>query len=235
MADDGTDARTAVMGRIRRHLKVSDGPEDEARRAAVRSRLERHARNLVPARADGDDAHRLTLFKTMLERADATVTEVESPDEVPQAVAEFLRNHNLPFQIRTGADAALAALPWDRVPTLEVGHGPAEASDQASLSHAFAGIAETGTLALHSGQDNPTSLNFLPENHVVMVDADRVVGTYEDVWDRLREVFGEGVMPRALNMVTGPSRTGDIEQRLFLGAHGPKRVHVIIAGGGKDR
>lgn len=227
MADN---TRSSVLDSIRRHLGAG-ADNAEARRAAVEERLRGHARNLVPQRGQGSDADRLALFKTMLERADATVSEVADRDAVPETVADYLRAHNLPLRLRMGEDAALAALPWgDRTPTLEIEHGMAQASDQAALSHAFAGIAETGTLALHSGADNPTSLNFLPENHLVMVEADRVVAAYEDVWDALRGVFGEGVMPRTVNMITGPSRTADIEQTLFLGAHGPKRLHVIITG-----
>jgi L-lactate dehydrogenase complex protein LldG len=98
------------------------------------------------------------------------------------------------------------------------------------VSHAFAAVAETGTLAMTSGADNPTSLNFLPDNHVVVVEASDVAGDYETVWRRLREKFGDGVMPRAVNLITGPSRSADIEQTLILGAHGPRRLHVIVVG-----
>ena len=81
-----------------------------------------------------------------------------------------------------------------------------------------------------SGADNPTTLNFLPETHIVVLESGDLVGTYEEVWTRLREKFGEGEMPRTVNMITGPSRTADIEQTLELGAHGPRRLHVIILG-----
>lgn len=114
-------ARSSVLDGIRRHLGAG-GDNAEARRAAVEERLRRHARNLVPQRGQGSDADRLALFRTMLERADATVSEVASPDEVPEAVAGFLRERNLPLHLRMGEDAALAALPWDRTPTLEIVH-----------------------------------------------------------------------------------------------------------------
>jgi len=99
-----------------------------------------------------------------------------------------------------------------------------------SVSHAFAGVAETGTVVLASGTDNPTSLNFLPDNHIVVIDANDVAGDYESVWQRLRERYGDGLMPRAVNLITGPSRSADIEQTLILGAHGPRRLHVIVVG-----
>jgi L-lactate dehydrogenase complex protein LldG len=78
---------------------------------------------------------------------------------------------------------------------------------------------------LISGAETPTTLNFLPDTHIVVVGADQVVATYEDGWDRLRT---HGGMPRAINFITGPSRTGDIEQRIELGAHGPRRLHIIL-------
>jgi len=98
------------------------------------------------------------------------------------------------------------------------------------VSHAFGGVAETGTLVLTSGQDNPTSLNFLPDNHIVVIEAKDIAGDYESIWPRLREKFGDGLMPRAVNLITGPSRSADIEQTLILGAHGPRRLHVILVG-----
>ncbi|MGC2780786.1 MAG: LUD domain-containing protein, partial [Bradyrhizobium sp.] len=83
------------------------------------------------------------------------------------------------------------------------------------------------------GPDNPTTLNFLPDNHIVVLDAATLAGDYESVLARLRDVFGTGRMPRTINMITGPSRSADIEQTLILGAHGPRRLHVIVVGEGE--
>ena len=98
------------------------------------------------------------------------------------------------------------------------------------MSHAFGAIAETGTLMLTSGTDNPTTLNFLPENHIVIVDAADIKGDLEALMSELRKTYGKGEMPRTVNLVTGPSRSGDIEQKIILGAHGPRALHVIVAG-----
>jgi L-lactate dehydrogenase complex protein LldG len=149
---------------------------------------------------------------------------------VPAAVAEFLRAHNLPMQVRRGDDPRLAALPWDRERTLEVSTGASDGHQLVSVSHAFAGVAETGTLVMASGPDNPTTLNFLPDTHIVVVDATDITGDYETVWARVREKFGIDALPRAINMITGPSRSADIAQILILGAHGPRRLHVLIVG-----
>ena len=81
---------------------------------------------------------------------------------------------------------------------------------------------------LLSGSGGPTTLNFLPDNHIVVLRASRVVGAYEDAWTRLREAYGPGVLPRTVNLVTGPSRTADIEQTIQLGAHGPRRLHILV-------
>jgi len=93
------------------------------------------------------------------------------------------------------------------------------------LTTAFAAIAETGTLMLLSGPHGPTTLNFLPSTHVVVLFESQVTGAYEDAWDLLRALPD---MPRTVNLITGPSRTGDIEQTIYLGAHGPLNLHVVL-------
>ena len=98
------------------------------------------------------------------------------------------------------------------------------------LSRAVAAAAETGTLVLVSGADNPTTLAFLPETHFILIRAGDVVGSYEEAFDRLRAIYGEGALPRTVNLISGPSRTADIEQTIVRGAHGPKRLHVVILG-----
>ena len=98
-------------------------------------------------------------------------------------------------------------------------------------AHAETAIAETGTLLAESGPEHPSSLNFLPEHHIVALKASQVVAAYEDAWVKLRKARKKGRgfdLPRTLNMITGPSRTGDIEQTMQLGAHGPRRLHIII-------
>lgn len=223
---DYADAREEILARIRYSLNT-DGANVE-RLEAVAARLEKHKRNLIPAQGKGTPAQNVKRFKEMLAAVDGTIDEVKSPADIPVAIADYLRSHNLPQKIRRGSDAALESLPWDKAPNLEIGKGAARKTDEVSVSRAFAAVAETGTLVMTSGSDNPTSLNFLPENHIVVVEAGRVSGSYEDVWDIMRAVYGAGEMPRTVNLISGPSRTGDIEQKIELGAHGPRRLHVII-------
>ena len=85
-------------------------------------------------------------------------------------------------------------------------------------------------MALVSGPDNPTTLNFLPETHIVVVEAEKILGDYETFWQDLRAAYGAGAMPRTVNFITGPSRSADIEQTLLLGAHGPRALHILIVG-----
>jgi L-lactate dehydrogenase complex protein LldG len=86
---------------------------------------------------------------------------------------------------------------------------------------------------LISGAQTPTTLNFLPETHIVVVRCDQVVATYEDGWDRLRAAAKTELLPRVVNFITGPSRTADIEQHIELGAHGPRRLHIVLVEDGE--
>jgi L-lactate dehydrogenase complex protein LldG len=223
-------ARARLFASIRAGLGAS-GNEQE-RREAVARRLAQHAAGLIPGRARQDRTALLALFRSLLEGQSATVTEIASADEIPAEVASYLRRHNLPLRLRMGADPYLEGTPWDKEPALERTSGHAVGSDTAGLSRALAGVAETGTLVLASGGDNPTTLNFLPENHIVVVREGDIVGAYEQVWTRLRQEHGEGLLPRAVNFVSGPSRTADIEQQLVMGAHGPRRMLVLVVKDG---
>lgn len=222
-------ARDAIFSRIRRSLKVEGDGADPARRAVVIGRIDAATRGVIPARGQVALEERIALFSKMAEKVAATVTRVASTDEFPQAVATFLRGNNLPAELRMGADPRLAAMPWQKT-QLTVNHGASDGNDAVGVSHADAGVAESGTLILTSGQDNPTTVNFLPESHIVAIAAGDIAGDYETTWDRLRERYGKGVLPRTVNMITGPSRSADIEQTILLGAHGPQRLHIVIVG-----
>ena len=224
---DELNSRRAVIANIRRALGVVG---DEAPRSfEVETRLKTAPQGVVPERGQGDLATRTATFKAEAARAQASVVEVATLMEVPAEIARFLRESNCPATLRMGEDARLAEMKWSETP-LEIAHGPSDGLDLNALSFAFAGVAESGTLALVSGPDNPTTLNFLPDNHVVVVKRDDIVADYEAVFAKLRAVFGKGGAPRTLNFITGPSRSGDIEQTLLLGAHGPRRLHIVVAG-----
>ncbi len=220
-------ARDAVLGKIRRSLGVTG--QELARNAAVDNRLRVSPRGTIPARGQVPPAERIALFRKMADKFSATVAQVRDATDVPAAVAEYLRGRNLPAAIRMGDDPRLGAMPWNKT-QIEVARGRSHGDDAVGLGHAFGGVAESGTLIMTSGSDNPTTLNFLPETEIIVVNAGDIAGDYETVWDRLRETFGKGTLPRTVNFITGPSRSGDIEQTIILGAHGPRSLHIVIVG-----
>ena len=145
--------------------------------------------------------------------AAATVARVNTMMEVPGAVADFLRAHNLPMRAALAPDPLLDAALWERRKTLEVRKGRAEPFDEVGISLAWRGVAETGTLVMLSSEHTPTTLNFLPETEIVVLPADRVVGAYEEALAPLRGTAEDGAkhtMPRVVNFITGPSRSADI-------------------------
>lgn len=220
-----SDDRDRILGGIRAAL--GRGPLDEAGRRALTDRLRDHPPGVVPAMApEGED--RAGLLRRFLDKAEATAATVARVDgwaAVPEALADYLKGHNLPTALAVAPDKRLD--PVEGHGLFTVRRGPALPQDGVGVTVAAAGMAETGSLLLTSGPDTPTSLNFLPDVHIITVAARDVVDGYEQAWARLREAFG-GTVPRTVNMVTGPSRTGDIEQTIQLGAHGPRRVHVVL-------
>lgn len=227
-----SDSRRDILDRVRRAR--GRGPLQARQRSPLEQRIKSHPRNLIPTRTDLSDSEKVDLLVAMLQACDATVDRVASLDDVPEAANAFLRTHNLPARVTVSPDSDLDGIDWQKTPTLEVDRGPPDPkATLTGVTGAHAAMAETGTLMLVSGEGRPTTMNFLPDNHVVILHAEQVVGPYEDGWDRLRESVGPDGLPRTVNFITGPSRTGDIEQKLQLGAHGPRRLHVILVEDGK--
>jgi L-lactate dehydrogenase complex protein LldG len=218
-------ARDEILAAVRRSLHVTG--EEAPRRAAVEARLAQAPAGIIPERGQGEAGERAATFKAEAALAQASLAEVAAAADVPAEVARYLRENNLPATLRMGGDARLGAMPWGAT-ALEVLRGPSDGNDRSAVSVAFAAVAESGTLALVSGPDNPTTLSFLPDNHVVVVFAADLVGDYESVFVKLRAVYGAGAAPRTVNFITGPSRSADIEQTLLLGAHGPRRLHIVV-------
>lgn len=211
-----TASRAAIFDGIRRSLHRDRLPPHE--QDALARRLAEPRPNVVPARGRGDSL--VERFAAMVVETQASLQHIDSVAAAPAALAEFLAGNGL--ALRVVASPALQDLDWSG---LEVRFGAAQAGDLVSVTPALKGVAETGTLVLASGPANPSSLNFLPDIHVVVVRAADVVGCYEEAWTVLR---AQGSWPRTVNWVTGPSRTADIEQSLLLGAHGPRRLHVLL-------
>ncbi len=213
-----------ILAAIRRNLRRGPLPADQV--AMLRGRMSQHPRQLIPARSRLPHPEQVALFVANVEKEFASVARVPDLDAVPEAVSGYLAAQNLPTDIVMAPHRELQAIPWSTRPLLRLREGRAEASDMVSLQHAFAGIAETGTLMLPSAPQRPTTLNLLADTEIVLLRSSRLVGAYEEAWDLLRSELGE--MPRNVMLITGPSRSADIEQTLELGAHGPRRLHVVL-------
>lgn len=225
--------RAAIIGALQRGLKRGPLPADQ--QDMLRARMRAHPRHPIPARGMLDLPGRITLFTEYVEREFGTVTRLASLNDVPDAITTYLAGQNLAPALVASPHPDLEKIPFASKPLLTVRFGVSTPADPVSLQHAFAGIAETGTLMLPSGPTRPTSNNLLPDNAIIVLPANRIVGCFEDAFDLLRAESppqpGATFMPRNVMLVTGPSRSADIEQTLELGAHGPRRLHVLIIDG----
>ena len=221
-----SEARERILASIRGSL--NRGRLDPNTEAELRARIAAHRRNPVPARATAlDHRAKVDLFVAMAEEVQATVVRVDTLAAAPEAVARYLAAENLAADLVLAPDPGLDSIPWEDRPLLRIRRGRAEATDKVSVTGCQAAVAETGSLMLISGPQTPTTLNFLPDTQIVILRAGQVLATYEDAWERLRQENPEN-LPRTINFITGPSRTADIEQHIELGAHGPRRLHIVL-------
>jgi L-lactate dehydrogenase complex protein LldG len=222
---DEASARSQILDGIRRSLHR--GPLSGEAKQAVEARLAAPPRGPEVARARLAQPEKIALFCQWAETNNATVARVAAGD-VPGEISSYLARNNLPARAAMAPSPLLEGYDWASQKMLSLRRGRGEGSDQVSITGAFAAIAETGTLVMASGPDHPVTLNLLPDTHVVVLREADIVGGYEDVWERLRARYGKDRMPRTVNTITGPSRTGDIEQAMELGAHGPRRMHIVV-------
>ena len=222
-------SRDRILGGIRMTLDADT--REATRRQSAAGRLAHPVVHPRPDRARRAGGELMQQFKDFQRTLGVDVIEVDAASEIPAAIAGYLHALRLPLRLRRGADPLLSGLPWESAPALQIDTGGAQDGDTAGLSRAVAGVAETGTLALGSGSDNPVTLGFLPDTHLVVLRADTVVGSYEEACAMVLAENG-GRMPRTLNLVTGASRTGDIGGKIVMGAHGPRRLAVFLLGNG---
>jgi L-lactate dehydrogenase complex protein LldG len=223
-------SKDAILGAIRRGLRRGPLPADQA--AMIDGRLASHPRHLIPARSRVPRAEQIALFIRNVEKEFGTVERIDGLAAVPAAVTDYLAAQNLPARIVVAPHPDFEGIDWSTRPLLEREARRARDGDAVSLQHAWAAVAETGTLFFPSDPVRPATLNLLPDTEIVLLRASAIVGAYEEAWDRLRRERKDGLtggfMPRNLMLVTGPSRSADIEQTLELGAHGPRRLHILL-------
>lgn len=215
---DTSAARQAIFNRIRiAHGRREQPTPDE--RSAVQDYLRHHPAGPRPAIGANVVQH----FKEQALRMSDTVDDVAAMADVPAAVAKYL--DSIGVAKNAIAWKTLQDFAWSEA-GLQVAFRPPKNEDRVGITGSFCAVAETGTLMLLSGADTYASASLLPETHIAIVSASRIVAGMEDAFALAREERGE--LPRATNFISGPSRTGDIEQTIVLGAHGPYRVHVVI-------
>lgn len=214
-------AREEILARMRRRLgRAAENA------AAVRAEIEAVLARRAPGPRPAVEADLVTRFAARAEAMASSIEVVARMDEAPAAVARYLAAQGL--AAAAVAWPQLAGLDWAGT-GLKVENRAARGDDMVGITGVFCAIAETGTLALLSAPDTPATVSLLPESHVALVPASRIVRGMEEAFDLIRAECGE--LPRAVNFISGPSRTGDIEQTLVLGAHGPYRVHIVIVAG----
>jgi L-lactate dehydrogenase complex protein LldG len=220
-------ARDAVLSRVREALhKTGD-------RAAARADAEAY----IAARAHGPrpriEGDLVARFAARAGHMASTLDRIADLDALPRAVARYLEALQLPPAL--AAQRSRAGVCWREFAQLDwAGAGlaiearPTQGDDRLGITGCYCAIAETGTLVVLSGPDAETATTLLPDTHVAVLRPDRIVAGMEDAFALIRKERGN--LPRAVNMISGPSRTGDIEQTIVLGAHGPYRVHIVLVG-----
>jgi L-lactate dehydrogenase complex protein LldG len=218
-------ARAAILARIRdRQGRGAASRPSQAELEAIETYVARHPAGPLPEVEDEVVAR----FRARAESMQSTTDRVARLVDAPAAVAGYLRANGLP--LAGCVSPQLAALDWAGA-GLALEPRAAADRDAVGVTGVFAALAETGTLMLVSGPDSPASASLLPETHVAIVPAGRIVKRMEEGWALARAELGR--LPRAVNFVSGPSRTADIDQTLVLGAHGPYRLHMVIVGDGR--
>lgn len=177
---------------------------------------------------------RLAAFKAGIEAFHAEVHLTRNTDW-PELLARLCREKGL-NNLLHGADEALQAqlsarsdLPPLRCFDRSIDDWKRELFDSvdAAISIAHGAIAETGTLILWPGLKEPRSLSLVPPVHFVLLDASRI---YDDLHQAMSAEHWSERLPTNLLLVSGPSKTADIQQTLAYGAHGPKELVVLVAG-----
>lgn len=211
-------ARANILARIRTRQGKAVSVRT-AEREVVAQHIAAHPQSPRP-HVDADVVAR---FRNRALSLMTSIDEAAALQDLPAAVARYLREQGLPMAAVCWPEFAM--LDW-AAQGLQVEARAALDSDLVGITGAFCALAETGTLMMCSGAQTPAASSLLPETHIAAVSRSRIVTGMEDAWAMLRRDLGS--MPRAVNFISGPSRTADIEQTVTLGAHGPYRVHVIL-------
>ena len=220
-------ARDAVLGRVKKAVGAT-GDRAKAN-AEAQHYMAAHAQGPRPAMP----ADLLAKFMTRATDMESTVERIADHAAIPAAIARYIDALVLPAPIASQKShqgvcwPEFADLDWKGA-GLDIEARPTLGDDRLGITGTYCAIAETGTLVVLTGADTPTATTLLPDTHIAVLRADRVVSGMEEVFALIRKERGQ--TPRAINLISGPSRTGDVEQTIVLGAHGPFRVHILVVG-----
>jgi len=217
--------RAAILGRVRAALGKAG--RDAGAVAEAEAYIAAHAQGPRPCiQAD--------LVARFLQRAtdmESSVEAIADRRDIPAAVMRYVDALDLPALL--AAQKSHSGVCWPEFGDLDwAGAGltidvrPTVGDDRLGITGAFCAVAETGTLVMLSAADTPTATTLLPDTHIAVVRAERIVAGMEEAIALIRRERRQ--VPRAINFISGPSRTGDIEQTIVLGAHGPYRVHILV-------
>ncbi|MGB1109431.1 MAG: LutC/YkgG family protein [Gammaproteobacteria bacterium] len=201
-AENQTSGRDRILRRVR---------QATAETSEKTSRGFRHVTPRINGKLDKRFEERVTGSAATIERCERA--------EVAARVRAWCESKGA--EPKAAVAPSLAGYDWQGV---DCTFGSSDGSHTVAVNLAVAAIAETGSLVLPSSPVSPANLNFLPDLEIILVDETAIVKRMEDVWALLREAG----MPRVVNIVTGPSRTADVEQTIQLGAHGPRELHVLL-------
>jgi len=185
---------------------------------SIRARTRVAVPKPLPYRAQPITSDPVASFVAKASAVNTEIRILDREDEIPAAIAEILRAHNLAARVHLPPNSDVTGL--GALTVLRDPPGP----DDTAVTRAPLAIAETGTLVQPAREASPASWHFRPGFEVAILKASDIVAHFEDALQKLKTQ----PLPPTINLITGPSRTGDIEQTLELGAHGPKALAVLI-------
>lgn len=187
--------------------------------------------DLVPPASVRESKDLLALFLAKLESVGATHDSLDRLSDLPALLAAWLPAQDLGPDFVLAQEDNLIGLDW-RASSLSASlRAPDPLAPVTVVSRGFAGIAETGSVAMRTRGASRPIHNVLAGTHIILLERHRVLATIEEAWSEARR----GGLPRGVVFVTGPSRTADIEMKVEIGVHGALDLHVIIVGRGGGR
>lgn len=210
-------ARSEVLGRVRGALEKS-GNTGRSDPKELELALAARQPGVRPAISPATVA----LFRAKAEANLITIHDLHALEEVPAKVGAILDAAQLPHDISVAP--ALLGLSWPQA--MAVRAQKARIDERLTVSMATAAIAETGSLVLCSGDSGPSSLSYAAEQHVIVLKQEDIAGFLEEGVAKVR--VRNSLWPRAVNVISGPSRTADVAGIVVRPAHGPKAVHLLL-------